>query len=194
MCRITAPGERPEAREPTLRLLKAVEEREPQIYRSLLPSANETRRWLRDQGMRLPHGAATTDVPLLSLQHPELKARLRRCAGKLFLSLHYLHTKTILPSSGGMILSGFSNAVSLEEAGLASLVKMTPMMPEVRWQRVDVTSQFNYRYNADARWGLASVFLAQFNNGLGFGALCISDLSLAPDVANHSVIRPFGVS
>lgn len=193
LCRITAPGDQPIAYEATYRLMMAMKEKEPEIYRSFLPSANEKRRWFRDHGASLPPGVATTEIPILSLKHPEVKAKLRRCAAKLFLSLHYHHTKKILPAAGGMVLAGFSNAVSIEEAGLELLANMTTKVPHLRWQQVDVTAQFNYRYNADTEDGSVSVFMGQFNNGIGFGAICVCDLSRIPDIANETFIRPFGV-
>ncbi len=192
LCRITASGDRPHTFEATHRLMKALEEREPEIYRSFLPSANEKRRWLRRHGLLFPPGVSSIDIPILSLRHPAVKAKLQRCAAKLFLSLHYRHTKTILPASGGLVLSGFSNADSADEVDLTLLAQKATQVPLLRWQKVDVSSQFNYRFDADPKWGLASVFLAQFNNGLGFGAICISDLSLAPDIPQELVIRPFG--
>lgn len=191
ICRMTAPGEQSSAFGATNKLMRAVAEREPEIYRSFLMPANQKRKWLKERDITLPPGLGTSDVPVVSLAHPNLKARIRRCATKLFLSLHYLHTKKILPSTGGIVLSEFSNVATIEQQGLEVFSQMAVNVPEIRWQRMDVTPQFKYRFSADARWGIGSVFLVQFNDGVGFGAICIRDLAHCPPAQDNDLVRPF---
>ncbi|HWW99981.1 hypothetical protein [Collimonas sp.] len=178
--------------EQTKKLLMAVNERLPAIYRSFFQSPNQIRRWLTETGRQLEPGQSTRDVPVISLKHPEIHERVKRCATKLFLSLHYLHTGRILSNDGGVIFLWFTNATKTDEIPIQIVTPFLTGTPKLKWQNFPLNDQFTYSYGADEIEGLVSIFFATFNSSVGMIGILFNDLSnLKVDIPQEQILRPF---
>ena len=191
LCRFNPVEYKPDAGEQTRKLMLAVAERLPEIYQSFFPTANNVKGWLRKTGKTLPPGQTTKDVPILSLEHPEINVRIKKCAAKLFLSLHYMHMGRILPSEGAVIFRWFSNANTPDEIPADLLAPFVTEMPKLTWQKKSLNDQFMYRYGAEKTEGLVSVFFVTFHASVGMIGVIFNNLAnLTADIPPEQILRP----
>ncbi len=198
LCRLKSTKESEDSFEQTKKLLIAVYEKRPGLYRSLFPRANQVRNWIKTIKYLLPPGETTKSIPLLSLKHPEINASIARCAAKLFLGLHYKNTGTIIPKAGGVLFKWFTNANRAEETPIEYLLKILPNQPELKWQTKVLDDQFTYRYLIGETNGIASAFLVKFHESIGMAGLIFSHYEKLNSIAPESdislafqVLRPF---
>jgi len=190
LCRLHPKDETQEEIEHTRKLMAAISERLPDIYHSFFPSANKVKSWLRESKQKIMPGQTTKDIPMLSLEHPGINERVRNCAAKLFLSLHYLHTKKILPSKGGIFFMWYSNANMPNVEFSDVLSPFTSNLPNLKWQHVDLSDQFLYRYGHDHH-GETSIFHVVFHASIGMIGVAFSDLSEITIETPLQLVKPF---
>ena len=191
LCRINQDSITSKAKERTQKLIMAVKERYPEIYRSLRASSTDIKRYLRESDQELPTGKTTKDLPLLSLKHPEVHAVVLRCAAKLYLSLHYMHTGQPLPTSAGILFRWFTNATPIDNIPVLEILPEITGFPELKRQQTSLHNQFNYRFGVMEDKS-ASVFFVTFNNAMGMVGVAYRDIADAGDLPNDAIIlRPF---
>lgn len=172
-------------------LMKATAERFPDLYRSLMPSANSVRRWLRKSSMKLEPGMTTRDVPILSLEHPRIAEAVDRFATKLFCSLYYQHLNRVLGPTGGAVFRWFTNAQDMDK--LLPQDVLGPLLsnfPTLTRQNTSLHEQFFYKY------GIASdihagAFLVFFNKSLAMLGFVFPDIDTVAVPPKAKVLRPF---
>lgn len=156
--------------------------RHPELIQALMLSNREKRTILRDYGRRPAPGQLLQDVPMLTLRHPKTRKIIETCSQKLLLSLHYMHTGTILPKEGVGFLQWISNGHEISEETLDDAIKALRYRTELKRANVDLSAQFSYRFavSTDKR---TSAFMIVFGESLAIaGFLCnsrsnISDLT-----------------
>jgi hypothetical protein len=195
LCRISPRSTTEQKSLQTLKLLEAIRERQPDVFNTLFR-----------QDVSLPTGplypigrASLARTPVgspfaVSVDHPEIREQMKRCATKLFLSLHYRHTGKIVPGCGGVIYQWFTNATRLEDVPLNFLELLVTRTSALNWQKVNLDDQFEYRYGihgGDAA-GFASVFIASFHGSMGMTGIVFDDLGHLKDgLSDRLVLQPF---
>lgn len=192
LARIYPEASSPEEKEEVTRLMRALSELHPELFASLFPSASSVRRWLRKRGVQLPHGMTTKDVPIISIEHPRIGAAVDRVATKLFCSLYYMHTGSIIPHEGGIVFRWFTNAQSPEE--LSSFGVLAPLLtsfPKLQRQGTTLGSAFNYRYGIASDTGRAGVFQVTFKETLVMIGFAFDNVGSIQIPRSAELLRPF---
>lgn len=191
ICRLYPKQSNEEQSEATRKLMQAVSEKLPHIFQSFLPSSTKIKSWFREAGYTLPAGQTTKDIPIISLEHPEINKRVKNCATKLFLSLHYFHTKEILPSEGGIFFIWYSNATNSDRIPTEIIAPFITEYPKLKWQKIDLSDQFMYQYGADPK-GLVSIFHVTFHASIGMLGIVFSNcVNITAEVPEAQILRPF---
>ncbi|GAA0493386.1 hypothetical protein GCM10009097_06510 [Pigmentiphaga daeguensis] len=190
ICRIGRQRDDAQTLEQDARLLRAFSETFPALYRAMFPSPNKVRRLLRHRNLALPAGMSTADVPIVLLEAPEFHQIVRRCATKLFLSLHYMHGGAILPPEGGILFRWFTNGL-LPEEWPPRLVDKFEMEPaKLERHKVDLGSQFSYSYGTASPIGV-TLFDVSFGGGVYMSAIAFPDLrKLQREWSAENLLRP----
>ena len=176
-------------------LMKEVARNNPDLYRSFLARPTRVRQWLRERDLELPPGMSTRDVPIISLQHPDLIESIQRYATKLFLSLYYLHTRTVLPDAGGIVFLWYSNATPADRRPPVNmLAPIWQGFPELTRQNTSLGDQFRYGFAIAGADIPAAVFLAEFNTGIAMLGFAFPDISRIQVPERAVVLRPFSPS
>lgn len=192
VCRMAPANKGQTARAATKRLIDALRETHPEVMRSLVLDKEKAREWWAEQGVRLPAGTLPPQLPLISLEHPQIYQSAKRCIAKLFLSLHYLHTKVILPPSGKILFRWDTNATLPKETAIVDLAKNLPYQNFSKRGTIDLSKQFVYRFNADSENG-RSVFVASIHQGMLLTALVAAnpaELFTEPE-SDDAILSPF---
>jgi len=174
------------------RLMKTIALKEPELYRSFQLPATRVRRWLRVNNYKLPQGATTADVPVISIQHPKIIAAMERYSTKIFLSLYYFHTGNVLPSQGGIVFRWYSNASRPDERPPQELLE--PMMqgfPTLVRQQTSLHEQFFYSFGVSNDGSDAAVFHVFFNNAIALLGFIFADMARVKTPENAIVLKPF---
>lgn len=174
------------------RQLEAVKERFPDVFQSLFLSPIKIKNWLRAKGVKLPHGATTMDVPVISIEHPKIHEAAELFATKLFCSLYYLHTSRTLPSAGGIVFRWHSNAQEMDKPLPKDI--LDPMLtgfPELKRQGTSLHDQFFYRYAVTETHPYAGAFLVFFHSTLALLGFVFPDIESVNVPENAMVLRPF---
>lgn len=175
------------------KIMQAVAERHPDLFRSLFPSSNKVRRWLSARNITLDAGMTTKDVPIMSIDHPRISIAVERFATKLFCSLYYKHTKTILSQSGGVFFRWYSNAQSPEQLPPEDILgPMLKAFPKLTRQGTSLASEFSYRYGIAADTGTSAAFHVVFRQSIGMLGFVFGDISKVKTPERAIVLRPFG--
>jgi hypothetical protein len=175
-----------------INLMRAVAEQHPDLYHSLMPSANSVRRWLRRNGMQLGPGMTTRDVPILSLEHPRITEAVDRFATKLFCSLYYQHLNRVLGPAGGMVFRWFTNAQDMDELLPQDVVgSLLSNFPTLTRQNTSLHEQFFYKFGiaSDVH---AGAFLVFFNKSFAMLGFVFPDISTVAVPPRAKILRPFG--
>lgn len=187
----------PEARssneqEEVTRIMQAVAELHPELFRSLFPAANKVRKWLRDRNESLPPGMTTKDVPMMSIDHPRIIEAVERFATKLFCSLYYMHTKEALNPKGGIVFRWFSNAQNLDELLPRDVVApLLTTFPTLTRQGTSLHSEFTYRYGIASDTGRAGAFLVSFRESIAMLGFAFPDVDKVKVPNGATVLHPF---
>lgn len=191
LCRIYPDDGTEQGSEEVQRQMRAISERHPEVFRSMLPSSNQVRRFLRTRGIELPEGATTADVPIVSLGHERFGLAARRFATKLFCSLFYRHTGNILRPEGGVFFQWFTNAHGLDKLKPAEPLKpFLQGIPTLKSQATSLSDQFYYQYGVtDTRE--AALFHVLFRHSLAMTGFVHSDIRNLRLPANAIVLAPF---
>lgn len=162
----------PVAQEELERQVRGQMIRHPELMKALILSNGEKRSILRKMNARPDPGQLWRDVPIVTLRHPEIQGIIETCFRKLLLSLHYMHTGTILPKRGVGFLRWFSNGQPTPEDAFEEAARRLPHQTEQKRANVDLSTQFSYRYAVSGD-KTTSAFLVIFGNSLGaLGFLC----------------------
>lgn len=174
------------------KIMQAVAELHPDLFKSLFPKPNRVRRWLRERNLTLDEGMTTKDVPIMSIDHPRITAAIERFATKLFCSLYYMHTKRILSPSGGIFFRWYSNAQSPDQLPPEDiLAPLLRLFPELKRQNTSLSAEFSYRYGIAVDTGTSGAFHVAFRQSLAMLGLVFGDISKVKIPENTTVLRPF---
>ncbi len=169
--------------------IKAVANNYRQILLEMRPTANQVRRFLRSHGIRKDPNRFTTDYRLLSAEGPQTRLTFGAYARKLFTALHYKHTGKIIPASGGIAWTRFSNVDSVTNAipeGIFELAQTTPVLTR---GKIDLDSQFSYRYVCSGT-GEVAAYLAAFRFSFAILGHVQLDASTFPQEVADRIVRP----
>lgn len=173
------------------KIMQAVSELHPDLFRSLFPSANQVRRWLHERNMTLGAGMTTKDVPVMTIEHPRITTAVERFATKLFCSLYYMHTKSILSPSGGIVFRWYSNAQSPEEMPPEYILgPMLKMFPKLTRQGTSLASEFSYRYGIAVDTGTSGAFHVAFRQSIAMLGFVFEDIGKVNVPEGARVLHP----
>lgn len=194
ICRL-APGDEhanPVAQEELEKQVRGQMARHPELMQALKLSNREKRTILRDYGAQPEPGQLLQDVPILTLRHPETRQLIETCFKKLLLSLHYMHTETVLPKHGVGYLQWFSNGQKISEEAFDGAIRGLRHRTELKRAKVDLSAQFSYRY-AVSNDKCTSAFIVAFGESLGaLGFLCNDRSQISESTGRWKVeFRPF---
>lgn len=178
-------------------LLQAVENNYPALLAEMRPTANQVKRFLRKRGVRLTHGQASSDVPVVSVDGPLMRGAIATFARKLFLALHYKHSGKVVPSGGGVAIKWITNATSDNSELLSNIETLRNGLPhaaEMRRSNTSLEDQFSYRYFANAEGTFSAYFVIFRQSFLMIGAVR-TDAQAFPDVMREiGMLTPFHMS
>lgn len=181
----------PEHQREVVEIMKGINNNFPGLLQLMTESASRKEEWLKANDHRLPEGQSVDDNGLMSLDDARIYDAVHMFATKLFLSLMYLHTKSVVPSSGGIVFRWATNADNLDEVFPRD--KLAPLLKdfgELKRQDTNLADQFFYRYGI-TKSRRAGVFLALFNQSLamlGFVFPVIEEVAIPEGCI---VLRPF---
>jgi hypothetical protein len=191
LARIYPDAKTHEEQEETKKIMAAMAERHPDVFRSLFPSVRSVRNWLKETGLELAPCATTLDAPIMSIEHPRIREAVRTFATKLFCSLYYMHVHEILSPTGGIVFRWFSNAQNLAE--LLPRDTLGPMLgsfPRLKRQGTSLDEEFFYRYGIAADTGRSGVFLVFFRQSIAMLGFIFPDISKVKVPEGAEVLRP----
>ena len=113
--RVLPDSDEPKHRVQLENLMKSVNNNFPGLLESMRMSANEKKKWLKENGIAIPAGTASADIGIFSAADPRIDLAMQRFATKLFLALLYFQSKQILTKAGGIVFKWVSNERSLDE-------------------------------------------------------------------------------
>lgn len=147
-------------------------------------TANEVRRFLKDNGIEKPAGITTSDIPIVKLGRV-VNNSVRKFGRKLFLALWFKHTGTILPKSGGIRIKWLTNASqSIDDATLATIFQTLSSVPPIIKNSHSLHNQFTYRYAITPAADGAG-FLVWFRQSFGLLCTIAIDKSMIRDDPNN---------
>lgn len=195
LCRLSKHSSTEALSNDTLKLFKAVEERLPAIGNTFRQKASVPDGPLHQVG-RKPDQFNVLDRPFaLSINHPDVHERVKRCATKLLFSLHYFHTRRIVPKGGGAIWEWLTNGSRQKDAYLTGGMRsFLSSNAEVNWQKIDLNDQFEYQYGiyGECDNGFASVYEIRFHRTISISGVVFEDLAHLGDVLpSTQLLRPF---
>lgn len=154
--------------------------RHPELMHALILSRQGKRSVLRERNLRPEPGQLVQDIPIITLGHPEIQQIIAICFQKLLLSLHYMHTRTIMPKQGIGYLRWFANGEQIPNGAFEEAAARLPHSTELKRSNNDLSTQFSYRYAVSGDLS-TSAFLIVFGHSLGaLGFLC-NDRSVTSD-------------
>lgn len=179
--------------EETVKHLREMRRRHPDIMQSLFPTSTAIRRWLRESKLSLPPGTTTKDLPLVSLAHPEIRDAVRLYARKIFLSIFYKHTSVIFPSGGEIHFGWYTNGTPSSKVPKLDLLDGLQSSGSLKRGNIELSDQFRYRYGFTPEG--AGVVHISFNEGVAmYGVLLPEPTSDEPDVHALAKLKPFSHS
>lgn len=195
ICRWGKPPNSEDGSEQTLKLLKAVHERLPDVYQVLrtrmpIPSG-PLHKFGPSQGTA-PNAVAPFAV---SIDHPDIRDRMSRCIAKLLFSLHYRHTNTIVPKSGGALWQWLTNGSQETDAFFDRTMSVFAYeQTSIKWQKVNLDNQFYYEFGAFGTpdSGNATVFRVSLHGSISICGVIFDDLGyLERTIDASQLARPF---
>jgi hypothetical protein len=126
--------------------MDAIRRTYPEAYRSMMPSSNQTRHFLKQVGIERPPGMSLGDMPLLKIGRPEFVNPVRNFGIKLFCALHYKHVGCIVPADAEIGVRFLSNiqARSLDKEILEEIFKSLGGRPTIERCKTELDNQFHY--------------------------------------------------
>ncbi len=191
-CRLVRPMVNGQFDSQTDRLIRALAEQHPELSQSLISRPIEVRRYLREKGLTLNAGTTTHGLGLVNLEHPDIGKAFETYFLKLALALHYKHTASILSQGGGVSLNVWSNADSAKEVPTEAFGPYLKARASLTRQKVDLSGQFVYEWNADTTTGTVSLFWIIFPGAFAALASVAADRqTLVKHLPANSVFPPF---
>ncbi|PZU54865.1 MAG: hypothetical protein DI561_03635 [Thauera sp.] len=173
------------------RQVRALAERRPDLIAAMRPGPSQVKKWLRNRGLSLGPGESTERVPILSLEHPDIRKAIRLFATKLFCSLYYKHAGRVLGATGRILHNIKTNGDLTAPAPLEGTEELFQSMPLLKRNNETLNDQFFYSYGALDDWSQAA-FFACFRHGLAMTAIVVEDGDLdAEDLSSPKVLMPF---
>ncbi len=178
ICRIRFPEPVGDAEEWN-RILNGIKYSMPEVADSLLMSVAQKRAVLREHGVTsLPPGMTFKDVPIVSIAHPRFAEAADRFALKLFSSLYYMHTGSILGRSGRVFFVWRTNTSSFQHFfDDSNASKLLVHFPELKREGRSLNDQFFYRYNVAEVDPPSAVFGVVFNHAVAMLGIVMGDVS-----------------
>lgn len=165
------------------RLLRAVNARFPALIQRMQgASATEVRAWLRRANLSLPHGVSTADINMVNVP-PEVDGIVKAFGERLVRALHYKHTGRIVPSTGTVRVSWYTNANLLDNTFPRQVFERLKQRPTLIRASENLTQQFNYSYEVSASGDLGAFLSAFGGNALVLTSLVIFDPAVAAEAA-----------
>jgi len=144
-----------------MNLARGVKNNFPDVFASLdIPSAAERKRLVRERGIQPEQGQLASQVAIVSLKHPGVGEAMELFAAKLLMALHYRHTRTVLPSSGAVAYTWYTNANPPKRQSVRELFGTLRGQPEIRRQRTSLAQQFDYRFAFEKDMCTGAYFVA----------------------------------
>lgn len=167
------------------KLLNAVSNNNPNLLPSLLPKEFVIHQRLLKMGLALPKPKKH-----LSLESPVVQKAFDVFSTKLFLALHFEHTKEIIGHSGGVQYFLFTNldAVNGNIPKVLSDLLQSPSF--LKQGRRHTASQFFYGHQIDEEAGLGLYFVA-FRWSFALCGIVARDTAQYDFWGNQRILRPF---
>lgn len=174
--------------EESLKILKAIEERNPEIFREFkknIPKPNGIL-YRYNKNQQPPRG---TNVEFaISIDHPDIFKALEICSQKLLFSLFYKESGSIVNETGGCFLQILSNGSKAEESILEHYFNFySYKISESNWQKTNINDQFEYESYLLSPSVIAfriKLHLSLFVNGI------VSKENITP-IKRFKIYRPF---
>jgi hypothetical protein len=152
----------------TLGLLKAVHRQHPKLVKQLLPSAIEAKRKNRDLGITPAPGKTHADVGVVNITQ-EMQNAVSTFSKKLAKAIYHMHTKTIFPSDGCLLLGWFTNVEFVRESGFIPfnvLNDIAGVTPSIERSGKSLDNRFRYKFSITNDSKLFAL-QAMFGNSFG---------------------------
>lgn len=141
------------------RCMAAMHSDYPEAYKSLRPSSNEVRRFLKERGIERTPNTTLSEVPILSIGRPEFIIPIRNFGIKLFCALHYKHTGTIVPVQWVVAMRMITNAQ--QNLLTEEIFKVLGGRPTLVRSRNELHDQFSYVFAVASERSM-SAYLCKF--------------------------------
>jgi hypothetical protein len=174
----------------TLKLMAEVQNNHPHLFREMHPSLRQLRDARSKYGLAPEPGESLTTLPVLSVSGPLLNTALQQFSRKLFCTLFYKHSGSILGPDGGIAMRWYTNIQIDADEINRTLAAVTPFAPKLERNTVGLNDQFFYR------WGVAdtnrmAAFLAFFRKSFAILGVVSQDPVTLPSSDNRVVLQPF---
>lgn len=175
-------------------LLQGLQNNHPAALQEMQASANQIRAFLRERGQSLGNGLVSSDVPVLSVRGPIVRAAVDDFSRKLFLSLHYKHTGKIVPQTGGVAMKWITNSTSENPEFLEAIEQLRNGLrnpPEMQRSNTRLEDQFSYKYFTN-EVGTFSAYFVVFRESFAMLGNVRTDAQDFPDVMrDRGILTPF---
>jgi hypothetical protein len=157
----------PNDKEPTPIQLKewmhcadAIQRTYPEAYRSIAPSANEVRQFLKRHGIQRPPGTSLADIPIAKIGRPEFVRPIRNFGIKLLCALHYKHVGSIVQQAAKIGIRFLTN-VQVDSALDEQIFRILPGRPTMVRTKTELDDQFHYIFGI-ASDSITSAYVCRF--------------------------------
>lgn len=169
----------PQRRADFVKYTKAMRNNFPDVIKIL--TANEKRKFLKSERLRLPEGRALADLHIAGISADDAEQAFGKVLRKIMRALHWKHTGKIAPSDDRLApVNWYTNAYLhvLHETGDFELFSKLPARPIIARARRDLSDQFVYRYGVNETKDV-SVYLLMFRHSvIATGMVMQSDSEL----------------
>lgn len=167
------------------KLLDSVSNNDPGLLPSLLTKELAAHMRLQNIGFALPPPRRH-----ISLESPKITKAFDTFSLKLFLALHFQHTRQIIDHHGGIQYMLFTN-LSAVKGHIPPVLSGLLEHPHTLVQgRKNTGAQFSYGYQVDEREGLGLYFVT-FRRSFALGAIVARDTSRHDFWFSEKTLRPF---
>lgn len=185
------PGETTEVRTREFRkYLESVEFNFPGFLNSMSPTHRQLREAQSKYGLKPPQGAASTGLPVLSVQNPQIHDAVANFGRKLGLALYYKHVNKILPSVGGIGLRWYANIQIEKDEIPRELANVLPAFPRIERSNRDLADQFFYRIGITQAEEMAA-YLAFFRRSFAIVGFISIDIDKLKAPEHVTVLSPY---
>lgn len=162
----------------------------PGLVESMLMSANKVKSSLRRMGISIPPGKSTNDFPMIDLSDPRIEDVIDVISVKTGLALHYKHTGNILPRTGRIFTTFFTNS-DVDIGVVPEKIFDLPLIKDQKRQNIQLSSQFHYGFWTSES-GNFSAFACYFRHSVMTFIALSADGSRLERLKPQRILSPLG--